>query len=228
LYRSAIERASEEFIYAIIEQLQTEDVFEDTYVVVTGDHGESWGGRLEDRSELTVFGMHGKHLYEEVLRVPLLMTGPELPSGETVEPLTRSIDVMPTLLDLLDLDIPDETDGKSLLPLINGNDNEGRSTICSTSFVDNPDDDEEVVSKLCYRTEDWKIIRNLKKDRYGSGFHELYNLNTDPGERNNLAEGRPEKVEQFSARLNEAQSCLNFSDEENTIIRERLEELGYL
>jgi arylsulfatase A-like enzyme len=228
LYRSSIERASEEFVYAVIEQLQDLDIFEDTYIVVTGDHGESWGDRLDDRSNLTLFGMHGKHLYEEVLQIPLIMTGPDLPSGECIDPATRSIDVMPTLLDLLGIDPPTEIDGSSLLPIINGDKRDGRPIVSSTSFVDNPDDENGVVSKLCYRTENWKLIRNLKEDRYGNEFQEFYDLNEDPNETTNLAEECPNKVEELSAQLDEAQSYLDFSDEENKIIKDRLKELGYL
>jgi arylsulfatase A-like enzyme len=227
LYQGAIERASEEFVYAVLEKLYEEGIYDDTYVVVTGDHGESWGKRLDDRSNLTVFGMHGKHLYDEVLQVPLIISGPDLPANITVDSATRSIDVMPTLLDLLDIAQPNSIDGKSLLPMISGEEMSSRAIISSTSFVDNPTENTNVVSKLCYRSEEWKLVRNLKQDRYSNGAHELYHLLNDPDEKDDITSEYPEKVDELGQHLDKAEEYFEFSESEMGVIKDRLDELGY-
>jgi arylsulfatase A-like enzyme len=77
-----------------------------TLVVITSDHGEEFG---EHGGYL-----HGRTLYNEILHVPLVMWGPMLPSGESVDRLTDSVDLLPTVLSLLGLPaVP--TQGTSLL-----------------------------------------------------------------------------------------------------------------
>jgi len=227
LYRSAIERASEEFVYALVEKLKSEGIFKDTYLVITGDHGESWGRRLDDRSDLTVFGMHGKHLYEEVLKVPLVLTGPDIPEGTKVAPTTRSIDVLPTILDLLDIE-GEDMDGKTLRPLIRGEDTESRPIVAATTYVDDPDGDvDEVISKMAYRTDQWKLICNLQDDRYSEDRYELYNLHQDPDEQRNVVADNPEVFEELKTRIEEVRADSAGTADED-VVRSRLEELGYL
>ncbi|MCB9793814.1 MAG: sulfatase [Alphaproteobacteria bacterium] len=75
--------------------------------VLTADHGEALG-------EHRVFG-HAFHLWDEVLRVPLIMAGPGLPRGERARAGTSHLDLAPTLLRLLGRPIPSELPGESLL-----------------------------------------------------------------------------------------------------------------
>jgi hypothetical protein len=85
----------------------------DTLVVVTSDHGEEFaehGGYL-----------HSRTLYNELLRVPLVLWGPEIPEGETVNRLTSSVDVLPTVLDYLGIPAP-FSQGRSLLDPSPGDD----------------------------------------------------------------------------------------------------------
>lgn len=69
----------------------------------------------------TVTG-HGYHVYDSLVRVPLVVSGGALPAGRRVEDQVRQIDIMPTILDLAGLGdhIPDTADGRSLMPFIQG------------------------------------------------------------------------------------------------------------
>jgi len=83
-------------------------------IVFTSDHGEALG-------EHGMFD-HGHSLHREVIHVPLIMTAKALPAGRVVDPTVRTIDILPTILDLLDFGslAPQDIRGSSLLPLIDG------------------------------------------------------------------------------------------------------------
>jgi arylsulfatase A-like enzyme len=87
-----------------------------TAIALTSDHGEMLGER-------NFYFQHGVTLHQAVVHVPLIISGPGLPQGATLHELAGSVDVMPTLLDLLELRdlFPQQLQGQSLLPLLRGN-----------------------------------------------------------------------------------------------------------
>ena len=86
---------------------------DDTLFVVTADHGEG----LDEHGE----AVHGFFVYETTLHVPLIVRGPRVTPGTRIESVTRSIDVMPTVLDLLGLaDATPAVSGRSLAPALAG------------------------------------------------------------------------------------------------------------
>jgi arylsulfatase A-like enzyme len=95
-------------VLAALDRLGRRD---DTLVVIVGDHGESLG-------EHDYVG-HGKYLYEEILRVPMVFSWPgHLPEGKTVEPVVAVMDVTPTVLGLLGEDPLPVASGVNLVPWI--------------------------------------------------------------------------------------------------------------
>ena len=115
-----MEYQSEHNIAAVLETLEELEVRESTAVVVTADHGESWGERFNDKSEVRgVYHMHGAGLWDEVLQVPLILAAPEL-SPAVVPWQVRTVDIALTLLDMAGVAPPAAVDGKSLLPLVEG------------------------------------------------------------------------------------------------------------
>lgn len=88
----------------IIDALQAADALENTIIVHTGDHGLSLGNH----------GLMGKqNLYEDSIRVPLIMSGPGIPEGETRDALVVNTDMFPTMCSLLELPVPETVVGKS-------------------------------------------------------------------------------------------------------------------
>jgi arylsulfatase A-like enzyme/Tfp pilus assembly protein PilF len=84
---------------------------EDLLVAVTADHGEGLGQHDE--------ASHGVFIYDSTLRVPLLMRmGGRIDAGQRIPHMVRTIDIAPTLLDLVELDVPVEMEGISLVPLL--------------------------------------------------------------------------------------------------------------
>lgn len=95
----------------LLEFLKKSKKLENTFIVLTGDHGESLG----EHGEST----HGYFAYNSTLWIPLIFYGPGI-SPIVIEDYVSHIDIFPTICDLLKLDKPSHLQGSSLLPLIKG------------------------------------------------------------------------------------------------------------
>ena len=93
----------------LLQRLRGSGRFEQTFIVVTSDHGESLG----EHGEAT----HSYTLYDPVLLVPLIFRGPDIPASRVVTGVVRTIDIAPTLLWSLGLDPLPDADGEDLAPL---------------------------------------------------------------------------------------------------------------
>ena len=113
LYRANIRYVDDE-IGTLIERLKREGLYERSLIIFMSDHGDAF---FEHRR----FG-HNATLYDEMLRIPLLMKFPKRAGvrPRRVQALAETIDVMPTVLDFLGLPVPDVVEGESLWPLIEG------------------------------------------------------------------------------------------------------------
>ncbi len=104
-------RYNDQAIGSLLDALREHDLLKSTLIVLTADHGEEFWehGRLG----------HGRSLYDEVLHVPLIL---RLPGGvpARIADQVELVDVMPTLLDLSGIPIPEDLSGKSLRPLVTG------------------------------------------------------------------------------------------------------------
>jgi arylsulfatase A-like enzyme len=107
LYDAGI-RQMDDGIARVLEALRVTGQLEGTVVVVTSDHGEEF---LEHGGVL-----HGRTQYEEVIRVPLILTGPGLPAGVRIPEPVSLVDVKPTLLGLLGEPAPPGLDGIDVAP----------------------------------------------------------------------------------------------------------------
>jgi len=121
---------------------------------------------------------HGYSLYDELIYVPLLIKIPEN-KGKIVESQVRTIDIMPTVLELLNINYEDSLEnqiqGVSLVPLMQQRDDWQLDAFSETDYLLHS-------FKRSIRTGDgWKFIYSME-----TGERELYNLNEDPGELNNL------------------------------------------
>jgi arylsulfatase A-like enzyme len=98
----------------LVEFLEREHLFDNAVILVTSDHGEEFG-------EHGFVGWHSHSLYDELLRVPLLIKLPgSRGAGRSIEAQVRGIDLAPTILDELGLPIPPSFEGESLGPAIAG------------------------------------------------------------------------------------------------------------
>ncbi|MFW9875364.1 MAG: sulfatase [Candidatus Thorarchaeota archaeon] len=203
---------------------------ENTLIVLTSDHGENFG-------EHNFYFQHGASLYEPSLKVPLIFRHPKLVSNnEILNARIQNIDIMPTVLDLLDIPLIDKIDGVSLLSLINGKTEKVRDYIFAESIEEHFAGNKRVFMKGVkgkWRTMiigDWKIIfiPHPKEDIF-----ELYNLKNDPHEENNLIEKEKEIALDMKKRiLNFLNKQANEGDADLSSLTEKskklLRELGYL
>ncbi len=189
---------------------------DDTVLVFVSDHGEEF---LEHGSAL-----HGYTLYDEQLRVPLLIRDPRRGAGRRIETPTRQVDVLPTLLELLGIDPAPGLQGRSLVPLFDAEPDAPPPPLFAEASL-------RAVRTVKLRSltwDGWKLIEN----RLPRPSVELYHLETDPGEQRDLSSAEPERaramrdqLRAFAESLPEGQpGRVTLSAEE----AERLRELGYL
>jgi len=170
-------------ILTAVEQL---GILDDTIVVINADHGET----LYDHE--CWFDHHGT--YDNVLHIPLIIRYPaKVPAGLRLKGYNRQQDLVPTLLELAEIDAGINFDGQSLMKLIGGEvtsfDSEFYITECTW------------MRKHGWRTPEWKLIVALEPDFHFKPAVELYNLIQDPEENVNLAEVHPDIVELLRARM---------------------------
>jgi arylsulfatase A-like enzyme len=148
-------------------------VAERTLIVVTADHGEEFQehGRLK----------HGSHLYEETVRVPLVLAGPDVPSGRR-DHLVQGIDLFPTVVEAIGASPPAGLAGRSLLA-----EPAERTAILETATGIAPDG--HAIDLTAVRTARWKLIETPALPR-----SELYDLVGDPGEARDRSDAAPERA----------------------------------
>ena len=155
----------------LLNTLEANGHLDNTIVIYTADHGLAVGQH----------GLFGKqNLYAHSIRVPSIFAGPGIPQGTTVDTLTYLYDVFPTVCDLTSVECPDTTEGVSLVPLMEGCVNQVRETVFA-------------AYKDIHRTVSdgrWKLIRYYVSEETGRGtdYLQLFDLEQDPWETNNLAE----------------------------------------
>lgn len=159
----------------MLNALEERGVLDNTYIIYSSDHGEMLGDH----------GLYTKSVaYEASLRVPLIVTGPGIEENQTSNGLVELIDLNPTICELADVPVLENIDGRSIVHALRSGSDKHRT---------------ETVSKLqnfsCIRTDTYKLIES------SDGFVELYNLNEDPNELQNIAEVEKETVRELQSRM---------------------------
>ena len=200
----------------VLARLDELGVGERTLVVVVADHGEAFGEHG--------FYTHGL-LYREHLQVPLVMAGPGVPQGRTVGSRARVVDLFPTLAELFELDFEQGAlDGSSLVPLLSAP-GERRDVYAEVHHAPNDGRGRE-TEMYTLAVGRWKYVH-----RPVSGAHELYDLDADPDELENLySDDRREarllraRIETLGAVDGQVPSLEGMTEEE----LDELRALGYL
>lgn len=171
LYDSGV-RTADAGIASILAQLESSGLADRTVVVVSSDHGESLGER----------GLAGhSSLYDEVLKVPLVIAWPDgRGRGQRIPTQVRLIDVAPTLTDSLNLPALPNTEGQTLLPLLGNPNADFPTSAVSLANSSNFGISVRIANrhKLIYQHSAWAPV---------AGNSELFDLEADPREQQNLA-----------------------------------------
>ena len=193
----------DENIGKLVNYLETAKLMDNTILIFTTDNGTAQGARTEGH-RLDGFikkgfnaGMRGikASKYEGGHRVPLFIHWKNggITVGKDIDELTAHFDVLPTLVELCNLDVDSaiDFDGKSLVPLINGKTEEfeDRIVITNSQRTENP----EPWRRTSLMQGKWRFVDST----------ELYNLANDPEQRNNIAQQHPQKVAEFKEAYND-------------------------
>jgi arylsulfatase A-like enzyme len=215
-YRKAVERQSEVLVASFLEELDALDLRESTVFAFLSDHGESWGERFAAKEDVKgVYHMHGSDLYDEIVEVPLILSAPGRIEPAVVESQVRTVDLVPTLLDLAGLPAR-ETDGASLLPLLDGGEQDDRLAVIAGT-------DMGALTKLAVRRPPWKLILHVE-----SGEEEAYRLDVDPRELDSRPADVPPELREIVFRELESAERRELTEEEEATVAKRLSDLGYL
>jgi arylsulfatase A-like enzyme len=163
----------DEGIGRVIEKLEQEDLWDHTLVLITADHGESFG---EHRHYY-----HGVNLFDEVIRVPLIVKPPHsLDRGRSLGGLVRNVDIMPTILDVCGTPRDRALDGISLRPFW---EDAGRAVFPDGAYSEIYYQERGFQEHflMSFRSERYKLIYDMIQ-----GTARLYDLRTDPGEKKDL------------------------------------------
>ena len=227
VYDSAV-MGTDRRVGLLLQALREAGEMERTVVVFLGDHGE-------DLYEHNQYIFHSCSAYESALRVPLAFSAPGLiVGGGMVSQPTELADVMPTVLDLLGLEVPEEVQGVSLVPYLERPRRGGEGRPAFSEYGESRI--HTVISG------NWKLIAN--PDGYRpeclAGFPdyayeiepvELYNLADDPNERVNLAASHPRRVAELEALIQARFATLVEGREGQELpedLKEELRALGYV
>jgi len=203
------------YVGKLIEMLKEKGLLQKTLVILTSDHGEG----LEEHNEVT----HGVFLYDTTVQVPLVFYCPGVvPSERTIDKQVRTVDLMPTICDILDIRPPEALHGSSLVPLIEKDSPEGFDSYAETYFP--------------FLSNGWAPLKSVRTQEYkyiAAPKPELYDLLQDPKESKNILDGKPGVARELIAKLQKFEKQYASQKEPNrkTLSHEeseKLRSLGYV
>jgi len=206
---------TDDYLGRVIAELKRLHLYDNSIIIITSDHGEIFhpAHQMSPYTDVKSIFTHGQTQFDEELRAPLVIKPPgSFPEKNVrIEAQVRNIDIAPTILALMEYPVPESYQGKSLLPLIDGSEEEERIV------------HSEGRKMYSVRYGGYKYAERF----YGYGIcpahwggelvrehHELYDIQSDPHELRNLYTERPDRAEQMKALLRK----VRFQQPENIII----------
>ena len=203
---------ADEIVGRLLDHLRSAGLFDRATVVMLSDHGEGLGDHGESE--------HGMFLYDATTRVPLMVKLPGQHDARRVSAPVQQIDVAPSLLTLAGIQPPAALHGRSLVPALTGN-----GTLAPAGIYA-----EAMLPRYHFG---WSELYSLTDDRYRyirAPRAELYDLQTDRGERSSIAGERPQVRDAMRAALDRliAGTSLSAPSMVTDADRQRLAALGYV
>jgi arylsulfatase A-like enzyme len=225
---------------------------DNTLIAITGDHGEQIGystfDRFSKKFRVIMFRImkkiglskvlfakgareiitgHGFSVYDNLVRIPLIFYNKDIVTKGISDIQIRQIDILPTILDLVDIKYSNKVEGKSALPIMKGLDKQNRDAYIEAVGIAIPDKDEWLAG---LRTDNkYKFIYYPFRQDYDE---ELYDLEKDPEEKNNIASKNKDLILSFRKKIEDMKTEKltgeKLTDEDKKKIEERLKDLGYM
>jgi len=197
--------------------LESNGLLRTTVVIIAGDHGESLG----EHGEAT----HGFFIYQSVLRVPLIIAAP-LPKlrGRVCSEAVGLVDVLPTVCELVGLNVPNDVQSRSLVPALSGGRRGGQGLVYSETYY----------PRFHYGWSDLKGVQDGRTKLILAPTPELYDVAADPGETRNLVYERKKVYEDMRAAAESLiagagrNAFASGPTKVDAATRERLAALGYV
>lgn len=190
--------AVDEMVESLVRQLEQSGALDSTYLFFLSDNGYFLGEHRQP---------HGKDApYDAASRIPLVVRGPGIPTGSTVDALSLNTDLLPTILDLTGSSAPAFVDGRSLAPVLTGAVRGQRQSVLLEGFGKETESLEGNESA----TPPFRALRasDALYVEYDTGERELYNLRKDPYQLTNIAQGTAKPLlRAFSRQLDALSSC---------------------
>ncbi|MCH8004337.1 MAG: sulfatase [Nanoarchaeota archaeon] len=182
----------------LLNKLDELNIKDNTIIIITADHGiDFWQ-----------HGVHGKRMvYQSMIHVPLIIYYPKELKPQRIRTTVSTIDIFPTILDMIDMEIPDDIDGVSLLPLMTGKDVYGREFVASETY--GRFKLEPALQQIAIIKGDWKLIEIRGSEILSPG---LFNLRTDPNEQRNLYDIYIEKRKELQKYIPEVTSTMGITN----------------
>ncbi len=211
---------ADESLGAVLRELEKLGELERTVIVITADHGE---GRQEHR-EMT----HAFLAYDTTIHVPLIVKVPGRQGGRRIVERSGTVDIVPTILDLVGAGVPDDLQGRSLVPLMDGGDGAGQSRNRRPYYSESmsPRLSHGVGELRAFFLGPWKYVHGPRP--------ELFHLGDDPRELNDLVAERPEERQRMEAALvsfladHKSPDAADAAYQASEETKRRLAALGYL
>ncbi len=237
LYDGEIRYTDEELIRPLVDKLKELNLYDRTMIILTSDHGEEF---YEHNA-----WAHNHCVYNEVIKVPLIIKffNSEY-RGKRIKKFARLIDVMPTILDELNIDFSDYFfDGESLIDIIKGNGkNKAKDEWIFISDMASNIENNHIPHKVAINQGRYKLIINKKYSFSDLSYFlypppqlpqiEVYDLEKDPDEQINIALKRPDLARRLSnfMKVHYKQSRKDGPKETKISddIRKQLKALGYI
>ena len=183
-------RHADHYIGRLMAKLEELGLTDDTMVLLTSDHGET----LIEPNNI-IYGQqcfYGHlNLYDPNIHIPLIVRAPDkITEGIVVEPFAQQIDIVPTVLELLEIEYDGNFDGISLVPALGGAPTYDLVFVLENTYQ----------KRRAVRSKQWKYIQSLENLR-GVPRAELYNLDLDPEELMNVVDLEPEVADQMQLEL---------------------------
>lgn len=172
-----------------------------------------------------------RYMYDDVIRVPLIFSGYGINEHSTITTQVRNIDIFPTILEILDLSLPNKKiHGKSFMPLIEGKKTQTDPLYMESTIIKTIQKNPQAVIGI--RTKNYKYFRHINDPKKNA---HLYNLEKDPYEEDNILKNNSKIIEEFEEIMHKIRETAiaepepeKLTDEEEKELEAELKKMGYI
>ena len=190
----------------LLDHLRSEEIYDESLIVITGDHGEEFGEH----------GLYREHwsTHDGTQRVPLLVKPPanRVQENGTRSQLVTNVDIAPTVVDYAGIEKSSKWDGQSLRLLIENEDASGREYVVLDHGL--------YTAQRAVRTDQWKYVRTYHKGMWDLPEEQLFDMESDPWEQTDVSEDHEDVIDTATTQMEswvEAHTSENNSDTLRTV-----------